>query len=148
MVDVFGLGGGAPDAAPQVSCEHQAGDRREEVGGSTDVGWRPDLQEEIQDARKSETGWHSSWEVQEACLEVRPDKNGALPDGTVPALGESSPDSPVLVVPVANTDEGPPPQGVPEVEGAAEDLVGGGVQGDGEREAAVEGARAFRRPDV
>jgi len=48
---------------------------------------------------------------------------------------------------VPNTDEGPPPQGVSEVEGAAEDLVGGGVQGDREREVAEEGARALRRPE-
>ena len=38
------------------------------------------------------------------------------------------------------TDKGPPPQVVPKVEGAAEDLVEGGLQGDREREAAVEGA--------
>ena len=66
----------------------------------------------------------------------------------VPAVGKGSPNSLVLVVPVPNTDEGPPPQGVPEVEGAAEDLVGGGVQEDRKREAAAEGARALRRPEM
>jgi len=37
---------------------------------------------------------------------------------------------------------------VSEVEGAAEVVVEGGVQGDREREAAVEGARALRRSEV
>jgi len=33
---------------------------------------------------------------------------------------------PVLVVPLPNADPGPPPQGVPRMEAAAEDRVGGG----------------------
>jgi len=43
------------------------------------VGRRPDLQKEIQDAEKLETGWHSRWEHQEACLKVLPAEDGALP---------------------------------------------------------------------
>ena len=40
----------------------------------------------------------------------------------------------MLVVPEPHTDEGPPPQGVFEVEGTAEDLVDGGEEGDREVE--------------
>jgi len=37
----------AGGSAPQVSRQHQVGDRREEVDGGSTVGWRLDLQEEI-----------------------------------------------------------------------------------------------------
>ena len=46
----------------------------------------------------------------------------------------------MLVVPVPNADPGPPLQGVPRVEAAAEDPVGGGEEGDREMEGPVEGA--------
>ena len=36
----------------------QAGDFGEEVGGSSAMGWMPDLQEEIQNAGKPQAGWH------------------------------------------------------------------------------------------
>ena len=52
------------------------------------MGWRPDVQEEIQNAEKPETGRHGCWEHQETCLEVLPAEDGALPDVTVPALGK------------------------------------------------------------
>jgi hypothetical protein len=45
----------------------------------------------------------------------------------------------VLVVPIPNANEGTLPQGVPGVERAAEDLVGGGQKGDGAREEPLEG---------
>jgi len=44
----------------------------------------------------------------------------------------------VLVVTAPYTDEGPPLQGVCEVEGTAEDLVGGGEEGDREVEKLVD----------
>jgi len=39
---------------------------------------------------------------------------------------------------IPDTDPGPPLQGVPKVEAAAEDPVGGGEEGDGEVEGLVE----------
>jgi len=112
------------------------------------VGGRPDLQEEIHDAGESETGRHGCWKHQEACLEVLPAEDGALPHRTVPALGESTPNSPVLVVPLPHADEGPPLEGVPGVEGSAEDPMEGGMGGDRKREAAMEGSRALRRQEM
>jgi len=40
------------------------------------VGWRPDLQEEIQDAEKPEARWHGCWDFQKAHLEVLPSETG------------------------------------------------------------------------
>jgi len=108
------------------------------------MGWRPDLQEEIQNAEKPEAGRHGCWEHQEACLEVLSAEDGSLSDRRIPALDEITPNSPVLVVPMPQTDERSPLEVVSEVEGGAEDPVGGGVQGDGKREGAVESSRAFR----
>ena len=45
----------------------------------------------------------------------------------------------MLVVPAPKADEGAPPEGVPEVEEAAEGAVEGGVGEDGGREVSVEG---------
>jgi len=56
MVLLLGPAGGALNAASQIARKHQAGDRREEVGGGPAVGWRPDLQEEVQNAEKPEAG--------------------------------------------------------------------------------------------
>jgi len=42
------------------------------------VGWRPDLQEEIQDAEKPEARWHGCWDFQKAHLEVYHLKRAAL----------------------------------------------------------------------
>jgi len=75
VVCLLGPAGGALDAASQIAREHQAGDRQEEVGG------RPDLQEEVQDAGKPEAGRHGGWEHQEARLKVLPAEDGALPNG-------------------------------------------------------------------
>ena len=77
---------------------------------------------------------------QEAGFEVLPAEDRALPHWTVPALDESPPNRPVLVVQVPHADEGSPPKGVPEVEGPAEGPLEGGVEGDGEEEVAVEGS--------
>jgi hypothetical protein len=46
---------------------------------------------------------------------------------------------PVLAVPIPNANEGTLPQGVPGVEGTAEDLVGGDQEGDGAMEELLEG---------
>jgi len=45
---------------PKISYTSQAGDLREEVGGGTVVGRRPDLQEEMQDVGKPEARRHFS----------------------------------------------------------------------------------------
>jgi len=50
MVLLLRPAGGALDAAPQVPGEHQVGDRCEEMGGGTGMGWRPDFQDEVEDA--------------------------------------------------------------------------------------------------
>jgi len=139
------LEGVQPLPLPTLSRQHQAGDRREEVGRGATVGGRPDLQEEVQDAEKPEAGRHGCGEHQAACCKVLPAEDGALPHRRIPALDEIARDSPVLVVPVPQADEGPPFEEVPEMEGGAEDLVGGGIQGDGQGEVAVESARAVRR---
>jgi len=54
----------------------------------------------------------------------------------------------MLVVPVSDSDPGPPLQGVPRVEAAAEDPVGRGVQGDREVEESVESPGPPRRWEV
>ena len=51
----------------------------------------------------------------------------------------------VLVAPVPDSDPGVPPQGVPRVEGPAEDPVGGGAEGDWEAEEPVEDSGPPRR---
>jgi len=48
----------------------QRGDFGEEVGGSVTMGWRPDYQEEIQNAGKPQFGRRDRCEHQEARLEV------------------------------------------------------------------------------
>jgi len=83
-----------------------------------------DLQEEIQNAGKAQARQCGHWELQEACLEVLPDEDRALPDRTIPALGKGSPHRPVLVVPVPHANERPPLQGVSGMEDAAKDSVG------------------------
>jgi len=107
------------------------------------MGWRPDLQEEIQNAEMPEAGWHGCWEHQQACLEVLSAEDGALSDRRISALDEITSNSPVLVVPMPQADKRSPLEEVSEVEGGAENPVGGGVQGDGKREGAVESSRAF-----
>jgi len=56
--------------------------------------------------------------------------------------------TPQCLVPVPNADPGPPLQGVPLVEAAAEDPVGGGEEGDWEMEGSVEGAGPTGRREV
>ena len=62
------------------------------------MGWGPDLYKEVQNAKKPEAGWRGCWKHQEACLEVLPAEDRALPYRTIPALDEIPFDSPVLVV--------------------------------------------------
>ena len=74
---------------------------------------------------------------------VLPDQDGALPDGAVSQLNEKSGDPAMQVVPLPSPDSGAPLQGVPGVEGPAEDPVGEGAEGDAEEEEPVEpGGRA------
>jgi len=95
------------------------------------VGWRPDLQKEVQNAGKLEARRHGGGEHQAACRKVLPAEDGTLPHGRIPALDKILPDPPVLVVPVPQEDETPPLEEVSEMEEGVEDLVGGGLQGDG-----------------
>jgi len=148
VVLLLGPAGGALDAAAQITRKHQAGDRRDEVGGGPTVGWRPDLQEEVAHAEEPETRRRGSWQFQETCLAVLPDQDGALPDRAVPQLDEEPTHPAMLVVPVPDADPGPPLQGVPGVEAAAEDPVGGGEEGDREVEGQVEGAGPPGRREV
>jgi len=64
----------------------------------------------------------------------------------VPQLDEEPIYPAMLVVPVPNTDPGPPLQGVSKMEAAAEDPVGGGEEGDWEVEGPVEGPVEGARP--
>ena len=112
------------------------------------MGGRPDLQEEVPDAGEPATRWHCSQEHQEARLAVLPDQDGALPDCSIHQLDEEPPHPAMLVVPVPNSDPGPPLQGVPQLEAAAEDPVGGGEEEDGEVEGPVEGVGPTGRREV
>ena len=69
----------------------------------------------------------------------------ALPHRRIPALDEIASESPVLVVPMPQADKRSPLEEVPEMEGGAADLVGGGVQGDGQGEVVVESPQALHR---
>jgi len=75
---------------------------------------------------------------QEACLKGLPAEIGTRAHWAVPALDQSQVLRTVLVVPEPEADEEPPLQGVSEVEGAAEDSVGGGEEGNGDVEESVE----------
>ena len=112
------------------------------------MGWRPDLQDEMRNAEKSETGRHGCWQHQEAHLEILPAEDRERSHRTVPALGEGSPFRSVLVVPVPHANKGTPIQGVRGVTAATEDSVGGSTERDGEVEEPVEDPRSFRRSEV
>ena len=140
MDDLLGPAGEPLNAAPQVPCQHKERDCREEMGGGAEVGWWPDLQEQIQNVEKPEAGWHGCREHQTACREVLSAEDGARSYWPVPALGESAPYRAVLVVSAPQADERTPFEGVPEVEEAAEGVVEGGVERDREREGKVEGS--------
>src|SRR3978361_1508520 len=100
------------------------------------MGWGPSFQQEVQDAVRAATRQDGGWELQEACLEVLP---AELPDRVIPQLDKKPAHCSVLVVPVQDANAGALPQGVPGVEGAAEDLVDGGQEGDGAMEEPLEG---------
>jgi len=59
---------------------------------------------------------------------ILPDQDGTLSDWTLPPLDNEQDHPTMLVVPVPNSDPGPPLQGVPRVEAAAEDPVGRGEE--------------------
>jgi len=139
MAALLRSNGGAADAPATVPREPQAEDLGEEMGGGMAMGWRPDLQDEVPDAKKPEARRHGSWEHRGACLTVLPDQDGALPDRAVPQLDEKAAHPTMLVVPVSKPDSGAPLQGVSGMEDGAEDSVGGGAEGDGEVEQQVEG---------
>jgi hypothetical protein len=86
------------------------------MGGSATVGWRPNLQSQVSDAASTAARQDSSWEHQEACLEVLPAEDRASPLGATPELDEKEAHLPVLVVPIPNANEGTLPHGVPGVE--------------------------------
>jgi len=76
------------------------------------MGWRPGLQDKIQNAGKPQAGRHGCWKYHEARFKVPPAESGALPHRTVLALGESLPYGQMLGVPVPLGNERPPLQGV------------------------------------
>jgi hypothetical protein len=123
----------------KVSRPPQAGDYGEDVGGSATVGWWSDHQPQVQNAAPTAARPDGNWGHQKACLEILPAEDRALPLWAVPELDQNEAHHPVLVVPIPNTDEGTRPQSVPGVEGAAEDLMGGGQEGDREMEEPLEG---------
>jgi len=92
MDALFGPDGGSPNAPPQIARQHQAGDLREEMDGCATVGRRSYLQAEIQVTGNPQTGRHGRWKHQEARLAVLPAEGGALPYGTILALGQNRPD--------------------------------------------------------
>jgi ribonuclease HI len=65
-------------------------------------------------------------------LQGLPAKDGPLPHQVVPSLGKETAHHQVLVVPILDPDQGAPLQGVPPLEGAAEDPVGEGAERDRE----------------
>jgi len=78
------------------------------------MGWRPDLQDKIQDAEKPVAGRHGGWEYQYARLAVLSGQDGALPLRAVPPLEEEPAHPTVLVVLVPDSVSGAPLQGVSE----------------------------------
>jgi hypothetical protein len=78
-------------------------------------------------------------EHQQARLKALPTEDKALPRSAIPDLDEGKTHCPVLVVPIPNANAGTLPSGVPGVEGAAEDLMGGGQEADREIEEPLEG---------
>jgi len=126
------------DTPPPIPRKPQAGDLREEVGGSAPVGWGPDLQDEVPYAKDPEARWRGGRQHQETRLAVLPDQDRALPDRAVPQLDEEPTYPAMLVAPAPDADPGPPFQGVPREEAAAEDPVGGGEEADWEVEGPLE----------
>jgi len=137
-------GWGLLAATPQIPRQHWTGDLRKEMDRGTRVGWGPDHYEEIQNAKRPEARQHGCWEHQEACLEVLPAEDRALPYRRIPALDDIPPDAPVLVVPAPQADKRAPLKGVPEVEKTAESAVEGGVERDREGEGETKSLRALR----
>jgi len=106
------------------------------------------LEEEVPHAGQPKAQRRGGEQHQEARISVLPAEDRALPDQPVPELDEAPTHPTVLVVPVPNTDPGPPRQGVHRVEAAGEDSVGGGEERDREVEGQVEGAGPTGRREV
>ena len=103
------------------------------------MGWEPDLQKEVPHPGEPEAGQRGGQQLQEARLSVLPTQDGALPNRAASQLDDEPIHPTMLVVPSPDADPGPPLQGVPRVEAAAENPVGGGKEGDGEVEGPMEG---------
>jgi hypothetical protein len=112
--------------------------KREISERSPPLGGKPGFSQEVQDAARTAAEQDSSRKYQEARLEVLPTKDRPLPHRAVPELGEEPGHRPVLVVPVCDADKGAYLQELPRVGDAAEDPVGGGVEGDWEGEEPVQ----------
>jgi len=125
-------------AAPAIPSQPEARNLGEEVGGGLAMGRRPHLQDEVPHVSEPKARWRRGRQHQETCLEVLPAEDRARPHRTVPALGDGSRHCPVLVVAVPLANERPPLQGVPGMEAAGKDAVGGGAEGDGKVEESVE----------
>jgi len=102
------------------------------------VGRRQDHQDQIPDAEEPEARWRGRWEYQETRLQVLTAEDGALSVRAVSQLNEEPVHPALLVVPVPQSDLGASAQGVPGVEGPAEDSVGRGAEEDREVEGYVE----------
>ena len=133
MAELLGSGGSARYASPQVSRKPQAGDVREEVGGSTTVGWRSDPQGEYRMPKSQKPGG-TKW-LASRLYQI---KTGHCLTGQYLNWTKKSTHPAMLVVPVPEPDSGAPLQGVSGVEGPAEDAVRGGTEGDWEGERPVE----------
>ena len=75
-------------------------------------------------------------------------EDGVLTNGAVAQLDKEPTNPAMLVAPVPNAEPGPPVQGVPRVEAAAEDPVDGSEEGDWKREGSVEGVGRTGRREV
>jgi len=139
-------GGTAP--TPAVPRQPQAGDLGEEVARGANMGRRAHLQVEIPHAETTEAERSGSQQHQGARLKVLPAKDRTRPHRAVLTRRKGTPHCRVLMVPMPGADKGPPLQGVPGMEDAAEDPVGGGEEGDQEVEEQVDGPGPAGRREV
>jgi len=96
--------GSVRGAPPSVPRKPEAEDTREEVGRSTSLGWRPDIEHEALHAKEPEARRHGGRQHKEAGLAILPGQYGALSFETVPQFDEEPANPPVLVVPVPEPD--------------------------------------------
>jgi len=83
MAELAGSTRGVFYTSPEVARKPQAGDLREEVGGSPAMGRGADLQSEIPHAKEPEARWRGGREYQEARLKALPTEVRARPHRTV-----------------------------------------------------------------